>query len=65
MLKDGVRETYQTQIDSITAAPVLTNISINNGDVSTQSSTVNIFVNTDSSYITHYMISEDSMFTGA
>ena len=63
MLKPGLIESYQTQIDSITSSPILDSIIINNGDVSTQASTVDIELNTTSLYITHYMISEDNTFT--
>ena len=63
MLKPGLIESYQTQIDSITSSPILDSVIINNGDVSTQASTVNIELNTTSLYITHYMISEDNTFT--
>lgn len=63
MLKPGLKEQYQAQIDSITSSPVLDSIVINNGDVSTQASTVNIELNTTSLYITHYMVSEDNTFT--
>jgi len=64
MLKPGVRETYQNELNMYISVPSLTGLSINAGADTTTSQSVSVSVSF-SGTTTYYMISEDPSFTGA
>jgi|GEM_PF-2079539 len=64
MLKPGVREIYQDQLNEYVSGPSLKSISINFGEESTSSRAVTVTASFKRT-ATHYMISEDPNFIGA
>lgn len=64
-LKDGVRESYETRLNKYSSPPTLDSVIINNGDATTKNKVVSIKITYSGTGATHYMVSENSDFSGA